>query len=329
MQAVAPGWQVDVQDNDYDNGGLDRATKWVGIGIGGFALLLGGLGLVNIALVTVRYRIREIGIRRSFGATSGRVFFGVLLESVVATVVAGLVGVVARGRDHQEHPGRAGLRQRDPGHATVPGQRRAGRAWPLRSAVGALAGLIPASVRRPGQGDRRHPVLTSDTAKRLCDLRWMCDGTPAPYGRGRDTTTPGVRGGADARRSSRRRPGDHPQGGSLTRLCAAIVIVDTSETTCDSTARRGRHDEIHAHHLRDRHRGGRGDAARRLRRRRERSHGRRHPDLRGQPARRLLGAAGRFAGPADAEAQRPGRRRSSPPACRTRASSTRRRTPRA
>ena len=27
MQAVAPGWQVDVQDNNYDNGGLDRATK--------------------------------------------------------------------------------------------------------------------------------------------------------------------------------------------------------------------------------------------------------------------------------------------------------------
>ena len=94
MQAVAPGWQVDVQDNNYDTGGLDRATKWVGIGIGAFALLLGGLGLVNIALVTVRYRIREIGIRRSFGATSGRVFFGVMLESVVATVVAGLVGVV-------------------------------------------------------------------------------------------------------------------------------------------------------------------------------------------------------------------------------------------
>ena len=85
---------MDVIDNRYDDAGLDRATKWAGIGIGGFALLLGGLGLVNIALVTVRYRIREIGIRRSFGATSGRVFFGVLLESVVATVVAGLVGVV-------------------------------------------------------------------------------------------------------------------------------------------------------------------------------------------------------------------------------------------
>ncbi|MET0932072.1 MAG: ABC transporter permease [Mycetocola sp.] len=62
--------------------------------IGGIILLLGALGLVNIALVTVRQRIREIGIRRSFGATSNRVFFAVMMESVVATVVAGIVGVI-------------------------------------------------------------------------------------------------------------------------------------------------------------------------------------------------------------------------------------------
>ena len=51
-------------------------------------------GLLNISLVTVKHRIREIGIRRSFGATAGRVFFSVMMESVVATVVAGIVGVM-------------------------------------------------------------------------------------------------------------------------------------------------------------------------------------------------------------------------------------------
>lgn len=56
-------------------------------------LLLGALGLVNISLVTVRFRVREIGIRRSYGATGGRIFVGVLMESVVATVLAGAVGV--------------------------------------------------------------------------------------------------------------------------------------------------------------------------------------------------------------------------------------------
>ncbi len=62
--------------------------------IAGLVLLLGGLGLVNIQLVAMRQRIREIGVRRSFGATSGRIFTTVLLENVVATAVAGIVGIV-------------------------------------------------------------------------------------------------------------------------------------------------------------------------------------------------------------------------------------------
>jgi putative ABC transport system permease protein len=61
--------------------------------IAGLVLLLGGLGLVNIQLVAMRQRIREIGVRRSFGATGGRIFTSVLLESVVATAVAGVVGI--------------------------------------------------------------------------------------------------------------------------------------------------------------------------------------------------------------------------------------------
>src|SRR5690606_3924566 len=70
----------------------------IAYGVSGAALLillLGALGLVNISLVTVRFRVREIGIRRSYGATGGRIFVGVLMESVVATVLAGAVGVTA------------------------------------------------------------------------------------------------------------------------------------------------------------------------------------------------------------------------------------------
>ncbi|MEH3089193.1 MAG: ABC transporter permease [Microbacterium arborescens] len=62
--------------------------------IAGLVLLLGGLGLVNIQLVAMRQRIREIGVRRSFGATSARIFTSVLLENVVATAVAGVVGIM-------------------------------------------------------------------------------------------------------------------------------------------------------------------------------------------------------------------------------------------
>lgn len=56
-------------------------------------LALGALSLVNIAVVTVRHRIREFGIRRAFGASQRRIFVGVMMESVVGTFVAGLIGV--------------------------------------------------------------------------------------------------------------------------------------------------------------------------------------------------------------------------------------------
>ena len=56
-------------------------------------LALGALSLVNIAVVTVRYRIREFGIRRAFGASRRRIFLGVMMESIVGTFVAGVIGV--------------------------------------------------------------------------------------------------------------------------------------------------------------------------------------------------------------------------------------------
>ena len=96
--ALGEGFQVDVNRNDYAAwGGGDPllAMKVLIGGVAGLVLLLGALGLVNISLVTVRQRIREIGIRRSFGATAGRVFFSVMMESVVASFAAGVIGVIA------------------------------------------------------------------------------------------------------------------------------------------------------------------------------------------------------------------------------------------
>ncbi|MBX3094748.1 MAG: ABC transporter permease [Cryobacterium sp.] len=95
--ALGPDVQVDVSRQDYEvwGGGLDplEPIRMLVLGAAGIVLLLGALGLVNISLVTVRQRIREIGVRRSFGATAGRVFFSVMMESVVGAVVAGVVGV--------------------------------------------------------------------------------------------------------------------------------------------------------------------------------------------------------------------------------------------
>jgi putative ABC transport system permease protein len=91
-------YEVDVNREDYlafQQGDPLLLVKLVVGGIAGLILLLGALGLLNISLVTVRYRVREIGIRRSFGATATRVFFSVMMESVVATVAAGAIGVIA------------------------------------------------------------------------------------------------------------------------------------------------------------------------------------------------------------------------------------------
>lgn len=145
LTAALPGTDVQVWVPQGGFRAIDGATRWVAIGVGGIALLLGGLGLVNIALVTVRHRIREIGIRRSFGATSGRIFFGVLMESVVATVVAGLVGIVAAVALVKAVPLDAlvGTRIQDvppfPVSAALIGLACA-------TGIGALAGLIPATV---------------------------------------------------------------------------------------------------------------------------------------------------------------------------------------
>jgi len=145
VAAVLPGWDVQVYDNRSGGIGLEGAARWVALGVGGFALLLGGLGLVNIALVTVRHRIREIGIRRSFGATSGRIFFGVLMESVVATFVAGLVGVVIAVAIIKNIPVDllfgGGIQDQPPFPVTA-----AVVGMACATGVGALAGVIPATV---------------------------------------------------------------------------------------------------------------------------------------------------------------------------------------
>ncbi len=108
-------------------------------------LLLGALGLVNIALVTVRTRIREIGIRRTFGATAGRVFFAVMMESVVATVAAGVVGVMLAILLIKNPITEGFISQ---GVADVPAFPTSAALVGLAAAtaVGALAGLIPALV---------------------------------------------------------------------------------------------------------------------------------------------------------------------------------------
>lgn len=84
---------------DNSNHGQEQDTfnqtfQLIVLGVGTIILGIGALSLINISLVTVQQRIREIGIRRAFGATTGRVFFSIMMESVLATFIAGFIGVL-------------------------------------------------------------------------------------------------------------------------------------------------------------------------------------------------------------------------------------------
>ncbi len=62
--------------------------------VAAISLLVGGIGVMNIMLVTVTERTREIGIRKAIGATRGSIVSQFLIESLIISVIGGVMGIL-------------------------------------------------------------------------------------------------------------------------------------------------------------------------------------------------------------------------------------------
>ena len=95
---------ADYQDNDFETRDTTELMNTIGsvsglmtvllTAVAAISLLVGGIGIMNIMLVSVTERIKEIGLRMSIGATPVNILTQFLLESVVLSTVGGAIGVV-------------------------------------------------------------------------------------------------------------------------------------------------------------------------------------------------------------------------------------------
>jgi putative ABC transport system permease protein len=95
---------ADYQDDDFETRDTTEIMNTIGsvtglmtvllTAVAAISLLVGGIGIMNIMLVSVTERIKEIGLRMAIGATPANILTQFLLESVVLSTVGGAVGVI-------------------------------------------------------------------------------------------------------------------------------------------------------------------------------------------------------------------------------------------
>ena len=78
---------------DSINSILNKFTMIISA-IAAISLIVGGIGVMNIMLVSVTERTREIGIRKALGATKGAILVQFLTESVIISLIGGIIGLV-------------------------------------------------------------------------------------------------------------------------------------------------------------------------------------------------------------------------------------------
>jgi putative ABC transport system permease protein len=95
---VPPGEpdDFDIFSNDSVLAEFDRITKYIKLGImfiSAIALIAAGVGIMNIMLVSVTERTREIGIRKAVGARKNNILAQFIMEAIVLSELGGLIGI--------------------------------------------------------------------------------------------------------------------------------------------------------------------------------------------------------------------------------------------
>ena len=106
-------------------------------GVAAVSLLVGGIGIMNIMLVSVTERTREIGVRKALGATKSNILFQFLAEAVILCVFGGALGVAAGMAGAMQLSSSMGWKTAVDGHSIL-------LAFAFASAIGIVFGVWPA-----------------------------------------------------------------------------------------------------------------------------------------------------------------------------------------
>ena len=96
---IEPGQESDFSVRSLESAldiirSLTNVLKFFLVSIAAISLLVGGIGIMNSMLIAVNARVREIGLRKAVGARPNEIMFQFLLESVIITLLGGLIGIV-------------------------------------------------------------------------------------------------------------------------------------------------------------------------------------------------------------------------------------------
>jgi putative ABC transport system permease protein len=85
---------LDQSDNlANSNAVLDLLTRLI-VGVAAISLLVGGIGIMNVMLVSVTERMHEIGIRKALGATNRQILNQFMIEATMLSVIGGIIGII-------------------------------------------------------------------------------------------------------------------------------------------------------------------------------------------------------------------------------------------